>query len=242
VTAIVIDTETTGIDEPEVIELAWTGPLRSLDPPDEAIERTRFRPSKPISIGAMAAHHIIEADLADCPLWPGSWIPPAGTTYLIGHNVDFDWKAIGSPDLPRICTLALSRSLWSDLDSHSLSALTYHFTEHHEARELLRKAHDAARDVELCCRVLVQVLKALAPRPLTWNQLWLASEKARCPERMTFGKLGPDGDWAKANGGKGMHCADVRRYDPGYYDWLFSKCDQVRDDPYLQKALRGEAA
>jgi len=239
--AIVVDTETTGINDPEVIELAWMGPLRTLDPPDEAIECVRFRPSKPISLGAMAAHHIIPEDLVSLPQWPGTWTPPAGTEYLIGHNADFDWKAIGSPHVARICTLGLSRALWPDLDSHSLSALTYHFTDHYEARELLHQAHNAARDVELCCRLLTQVLSALSPRPTTWHELWIASEKARVPERLTFGKYGPDSDWAKAmNGGKGMRCAEVRRADRGYWEWLLAKCDQVRDDPYLQKALRGD--
>jgi hypothetical protein len=47
---------------------------------------------------------------------------PADATYLIGHNIDFDWGAIGQPDIKRICTLALSRKVWPTLDSHSQSA------------------------------------------------------------------------------------------------------------------------
>lgn len=239
-TAIILDTETTGLVDPDVIQLACMGPLRSLDPPDEAIECTRFKPSKPISLGAMATHHILDEDLVDAKPWPGSWTPPPGVEYLVGHNVDFDWKAIGSPHVARICTLALARSLWPDLDSHSLSALTYYFTDRREARDLLKNAHDAARDVELCCRVLVQILQAL-PGTMSWHQLWQASEKARIPITMSFGKYSPYEDWAKANGGP-MRCAEVKTRDPGYYWWLMNKCDQVRDDPYLRKALTGEAA
>lgn len=236
--ATIVDCETTGIDEPDVIELAWMGPLSgqyaaALDQPTE---RRRFKPRKPIALGALATHHILDEDLAGEPEWPGSWSPPAGTEYLIGHNVDYDWKAIGSPPVKRICTLAFARSLWPELESHSLGALTYHFIERHEARDLLRAAHGAARDVELCCRMLTQVLRQL-PHVTNWEQLWQESEKARVPLRLTFGKYGPHEDWAKKTGERGMLCAKVRSYDPGYWSWLMNKCDQVTEDPYLRRAL-----
>ena len=115
-TATILDVETTGIDEPDVIELAWMGPIHAFTPPDQSIEQRRFKPRKPIALGAMAAHHIFDEELASEPEWSGSWMPPG--EYLIGHNCDYDWKAIGSPPMKRICTLALSRRLWPDLDSH----------------------------------------------------------------------------------------------------------------------------
>lgn len=236
--ATIVDVETTGFDAPDVIDLAWMGPIHAFSPPDQAIEHRRFRPRKPIALGALAVHHILEEDLIDAPEWTGTWAVPLGTDYLIGHNVDYDWAAIGSPNVKRICTLAFARSFWPELDSHSLGAMTYHFTERHEARDLLRGAHGAARDVELCCRILVQVLRRL-PHVTSWEQLWQASENARVPLRLSFGKYGPYEDWSKKTGEPGMLCAKVRSYDPGYWNWLMSKCDQVQDDPYLRKALGG---
>lgn len=236
--ACILDTETTGFKEPQVIELAYMGPLpwfTSAAP----ISVRRFRPTKPIDLGARATHHILASDLRDEEIWPGSWSPPPGTEYLVGHNVDFDWRAIGEPAIARICTMHLARHIWPELDSHSLGALTYAFTEPEEARELLRGAHGAGRDVELLCRVLTQILRE-RPELLTWQDLWALSEVARTPVFMTFGKYGPDSEYAKHNGGP-MRCADVRRRDFGYYQWLFDKCDQVREDPYLAKALRGES-
>lgn len=229
--ALILDTETTSVDEPEVIQLGYMGPVRQLTAAglDESVQVARFKPSKPISLGAMAVHHIIEADLADAPAWRGEWALPYGTEYLVGHNIDFDWKAIGQPHVARICTLALSRSLWPDLDSHSLSALTYHFTEHSEARDLLRNAHDAGRDVELCCRLILHILRAL-PHVSSWHELWQASEKARVPSKFWFGKY------------DGRLIREIRREDPGYIHWCLTKCDQVTGDPYAQKAMRGEAA
>lgn len=104
--ALILDTETTSIEEPEVIQLGFLGPVETLSPAalDQSVQLLRFKPLKKISLGAMATHHIIDADLEHEVPWPGSWSPPAGTQYLIGHNVDFDWKAIGSPQFARICT------------------------------------------------------------------------------------------------------------------------------------------
>jgi DNA polymerase III epsilon subunit-like protein len=197
-----------------------------------------YRPKKPIALGALATHHIIADDLTDCVPWPGKWMPPAGVEYMVGHNVDFDWKAIGQPDVKRICTLALARHVWPDLDSHKLGALIYHILDHREARVRLRGAHSASTDIVLCHLVLLRLIDLTGAK--TWPDLWALSEFARYPTHLTFGKFGPDSEWAKTNGGP-MRCADVRRLDRGYYNWLFDKCDQVRDDVYLQKALRCEA-
>ena len=238
--AVIIDTETTGIDEPDVIELAWMGPLHAMTPPDQPIERVRFKPRKPIALGALATHHILDEELEEKPQWMGVWFPPGRPEYIVGHAIDFDWQAIGCPtELRRICTLALARRLWPELDSHSLAALTYHFAaDRRVAREELRSAHGAAKDVELCCRLLGHILAAM-PRVQSWDRLYDASERARVPLHLTFGKYGPKSEWAKASGQlKGLPIGELRRFDPGYLSWLLSgKCDQVNEDPYLKKAL-----
>lgn len=244
--AIILDTETTGIDDPEVIELACTAPLVSPDLADiAAVECTvqRFRPSKPISLGAMATHHIIDADLIEEAPWPGNWFPPDGVEYFIAHNVDFDHKATGAPHVARICTLALARALWPDVDSHSLSAMTYYLRDREEARKILRGAHSAATDLILCSWLLQDILRML-PGTMSWHQLWQHSERARIPKFLTFGKYGPYSEWAKANGQpKGLPIAELPRLDPGYRKWLLSgACDMVTQDPYLEKAIRGETA
>lgn len=114
--AVVIDTETTGIDEPDVIQLAWlpllpvfTGAPETLKGESAGITLNRYRPRKQISLGALATHHILDEELEQETPWEGSWSPPAGTQYLVAHNVDFDWKAIGQPDIKRICTLGCGR-------------------------------------------------------------------------------------------------------------------------------------
>src|SRR5437773_8093810 len=106
--AMLVDTETTGLDEPHVIQLAHSKPFlwsEEITAGDYTVRM--FKPGKPISTGAKAAHHIIEADLTDHPSWSGSYYLDA--EYLIGHNIDFDWQALGEqPLVKRICTLALA--------------------------------------------------------------------------------------------------------------------------------------
>lgn len=66
--AIILDTETTGLDAPEVIALANTTAFEGPTNLTGAIGLQYFKPSKPISLGALATHHIIDEDLSDAPL------------------------------------------------------------------------------------------------------------------------------------------------------------------------------
>lgn len=222
--ALILDTETTGFENPEVIELAYMGPL---DSPLAEVAPTclRYKPTKPISLGAMATHHIIADDLEQCDPWPADWQVPGGAAFLVGHNIDFDWAATGSPNVRRICTLALARKYWPHLDSHSLSALTYYLYPYQMARELVRSAHSAEADVKLTHKVLFALWEWVG-KPDTWEKLWLISEDARVPTHFSWGKH------------SGSSIEDIKRIDPSYIAWCLSgKCDLVNGDPYMRKAL-----
>ncbi len=224
--ALVIDTECTGIENPEVVEVSW---VRLKDIESLQVQGTfaeRFKPSKPITLGAMATHHIREKDVEHCPP-SSSFKLPEGVDYIIGHNVDFDWGAIGKPDVKRICLLALCRKLWPEADSHSQSAMIYlPFPE--EARQRLQSAHSAVVDTTNCISILRKVIETLTPMDrldrndigMTWDRLWDASEEARIPTVMHFGKH------------RGEKIADV---PPDYKAWLLRQPDV---DPYLAKALQ----
>ena len=181
---LIIDTETTGFTEPvEAVEVAWVqldaGPI-SQDLHLAGQFTQRYKPSRPISFGAMATHHITEEDLADCPPF-SAFALPEDTTFLVGHNIDFDWSIIGKPGIPRICTLALSRSLWPDEMGHSLGAMMYRLLKNNdEARDLLKNAHSAYQNV-LLTRILLQHILEKMPKVRTWEMLWEASERVRIP-------------------------------------------------------------
>lgn len=222
-TAICFDTESTGIESPVLIEAAW---IKIPDPANlSTAERfcQRFNPGKPISLGALATHHIMDEDLADCPPHTDFKLPD-GIQYLVGYNIDYDWKVIGQPDIKRICVMALSRYLFPGLDSYSQSAVLYHL-ERRRARELLKAAHSAEADVMNCLRIFWRLLNVLEPEEReSWEALWKLSELARIPTVMPFGKH------------KGMAIKDT---PADYKKWLLGQPDL---DPYLIKAIRGEAA
>lgn len=219
VNAIVLDTETTDLDEPQPVEVAW---IRLNGPTNlTAIEefRQRYKPSKPITLGALATHHILDEELVDCP--PCSEFNfPSGVEFIIGHNVDFDWQVIGMPIVKRIDTVPICRKLWPQADSHGLGAMLY-LLERPIAKELLKDAHSASSDALCLVRILGHVLKAIG-NPQTWDEVWKYSEAARIPEFMPFGMH------------KGMRIVDL---PVDYKRWLLSLTDI---DPYLIKALRGE--
>jgi exodeoxyribonuclease X len=219
-TAIIFDSETTGLDAPEAIEAAWL-PIDIAGNPAGECTVARFQPSKPISTGALATHHIMDEDLVDCPP-SASFSLPDSVDYMIGHNVDFDWRVIGEPPVKRIDVLAMCRTLWPDADSFSQGALLYRL-ERREARALLRGAHSAQVDVMVCQRVLAHVLDALRDRYSieSFDELWMISERMRIPTVMAFGKH------------KGVA---IKSVPADYKRWLLAQPDL---DPYLVKALSG---
>ena len=214
--ALIFDTETTGTVAPVIIEAAWIE-LKTLDPFATGEDFCqRYNPGKPISLGALATHHILDEELTDCPP-ASSFALPSTAKYLIGHNVDYDWEVAGSPAIKRICTLALSRKIWPDLDSHTQSALLYSL-DRANARDQLRHAHSAKADVMICASILRHLNSHIKAKD--FEELWEFSERARMPTHMPFGKH------------KGLPMHEVPR---DYIRWLL---DQQDIDPYLRKALQ----
>ena len=180
-----------------------------------------FSCPEPISLGAMAVHHILESDIAEKPSYE-SFRLPGDVTYIIGHNVDYDIEAIrlcdSSINVKGICTLALARMVWRSLDSHTLGALYYHVMEDREtARKQLRHAHNAKADIYFTGVILQALVSDLGIKDM--NSLYLMSESARIPKVIGFGKH------------KGTALKDL---DKSYVTWLL-KQDNV--DKYLRKAL-----
>lgn len=209
--AIILDTETTGFEEPEVIELAWREPggLGLVN-----VFLKKYKPSKMIEWGATATHHILMEDLLDCEPTSQAALDFPPSRFIIGHNVDYDCDALGQPEGKRICTLAMSRALWPEVDSHSLSAMTYFTQGANEATRLMvRGAHSAADDVLMCQALLFVIMDVTKITDL--ESLWRFSEDARVPKIMTFGKF------------KGQPVSAV---DRGYMNWYRRQPDT---DPYV---------
>lgn len=219
---LILDTETTDIGG-EVIELAFVA-ADGLPTKDTTFhgKAKRFTPKGPIKFGAMAVHHILPSDVKDFE--PSEMAPAAipKADFWIGHNIDFDWQHLGSPPVKRICTLALSRHLWPDTDSHTLAAMHYFiFGAVPEVRQNLRNAHSAMHDVMLCVALLHRIVEVLGVSNL--DELYAASEDARIPRKWAFGKFI----------GKPISAADR-----GYANWYRSNCRDNADYQYYCEALR----
>jgi exodeoxyribonuclease X len=199
-TVLILDTEATD-KEPgrELIEAAWVSirpveDLGGVNPDIIAVPIVldgefcqRYKPQQPSKFGALAVHHILPEELEYMPP-ASSFELPAGVTYLIGHSIDSDWETIGKPDIKRICTLAMARSLWPKADSHSQSAMLYMLNGATvETRRMLKDAHSAAADVRNNL-ILLEYILAAKPEIRTWSALWAFSEEARIPTVMFMGR------------------------------------------------------
>lgn len=223
--ALILDTETSDFEK-FPIEIAHV-PVSFLENGELFVDKDAcfdeyFSCPEPISFGAMAVHHILESDLINKPSYE-TFRLPEGIQYIIGHNVDYDIRAIKLADksvnAKAICTLALSRMVWPN-EAHNLSALIYMLSKGSlKARESIRNAHNAKQDVLLTAVLLKQICKALGIKDM--QSLYLFSEQARIPTKITFGKH------------KGMAIKDL---PADYVIWLLNQDDL---DPYLRKALKG---
>ncbi len=273
--AIVFDTAATDKDNPEILEHAWleleqnagSGTFFLLESPATAEfpgQHSRHETVRPSSLGALATHGLLPEDVAGEPRFSVKDHLGGPNLVLIGHQIDFDWKAArgysytpdlfsngGGPvkgttspldDVPRICTLAMSKRLWPDLDSHKLGAVFFHVRGvSAETRDLVKGAHSAMSDVLMATTILFEILR-LRPEIKTWEALWRFSEDSRLPRFWDFGKYGPNGNCNVGNP-KGLPLHAARR-DSGYLKW----CRDTfwEEKPYLVKAInlmeRGELA
>lgn len=175
-----------------------------------------------ISYGSMAVHHILESDLIDQPNF-STFKLPQETRYIIGHNIDYDIRAIeqcgvDTSQIKAICTLALARLVWPNAEAHNISALIYMISKGSEkAREMLKGAHRADADIILTANILMHIIYQLKIQ--TIEELYEASEDARIPRSINFGKH------------RGTAIVDL---PADYIQWLLRQEDL---DPYLRKAL-----
>lgn len=226
--AIILDTETHTLNG-QPIEIAYA-PVEIVEH-KISLDKSRlfdqlYSCDEAISFAAMAVHHILESDLEGLPHYSTFRLPDE-TVYMIGHNIDYDVRAIekcgvDTSKIKAICTLALARRVWPDAEAHNISALIYMITKGSErAREMIRKAHRADMDIILTANILMHIVHHLKINSM--QELFDASEDARIPRTINFGKH------------RGTAIAEL---PADYVQWLLRQ-DEL--DPYLRKALENTA-
>ena len=223
--AIILDTETHTLNGLP-IEIAYA-PIQiqegklSLDR-NQIFDQLYSIGDEKISFASMAVHHILESEIVDQPNF-GTFNLPPETVYIIGHNIDYDIRAIqqcgvDTSHIKAICTLALARLVWPDAEAHNISALIYMISKGSaKAREMLKGAHRADADIILTANILMHIIHKLNIQNI--EELFDVSEDARIPRTINFGKH------------RGTAIADL---PSDYMSWLLRQ-DEL--DPYLKKAL-----
>jgi len=170
ITAVVLDTETTGLRQPQPIEVGYLAlqELNTYVMKPENIElitekhftfNERFKPTKAIDKQAQIVHGISLNDLLDKPAFSMDKLNiPDSCEYMICHNVSYDWRVLGKPTetgLKKICTLKLAKALWPGLDSYKLTSLMYEFFPDYHERVTVN-AHGALVDCRLTLALLAK--------------------------------------------------------------------------------------
>ncbi|MFW2024322.1 3'-5' exonuclease [Acinetobacter baumannii] len=229
-TALIFDTETHKLHG-DIIEAAAVEVIFPTFTADIPIIPTmfdftkRYKPSEPISIGAMAVHHIVDEDLVKCPSFTKFKLPKDDVQYLIGHNIDYDIAAINragvvTKGIKAICTLAMARYLWPTLEAHNLSALAYQISKNRKStRRGLRNSHSALNDCKTTYSLLLEIVQTKGIK--SFEELFEFSEQARYPTHIFYGKY------------KGWAIKDMDDRD---IHWLMNKTL----DGYLHMALENE--
>ena len=184
----IADTETTGLKEPQACEIGWIevhpelsefrkgtveNPISILKENSIFISvySQRFKPTKPIEAGASKVTGIYMKDVFNCPCITTFEFPKT-VKYMIGHNIAFDHRVFGQPDVKLICTKELAQLVFpkkDNLTSHKLTSLIeWLFPE--EGKELIENAHGALLDCKLVYLLLLKVLEKL-PQVDSWEKL-----------------------------------------------------------------------
>ena len=156
----VLDTETTGLSDPEIVEFAMV--VVNTDLEVIATYSSLIKPSKPIEPGAANVHGITDAHVQNAKTWAEyadenpEMVEHLKTAVLSGHNIrSFDIKRVMSKHYPELVhsqmldTLEVARRVMpkgaeGSPPNHKLGTLAEHLGL--PARE----AHRALSDVETC--------------------------------------------------------------------------------------------
>ena len=200
---VIADSETTGLVEPQACEIAFIelpedfNQFRELDIPNpiefltnhdlhSSVFEQRYRPTKAIDPRASQVTGIYMKDLINCPSIK-EFEYPKSTEVMIGHNIAYDWRVFGKPNVKLICTKELSQLVYNKNDGLANNKLTtiVEFLYKEEGKKLTLKAHGALLDCKLVYLILLKISRKL-PQVQSWDDLVsLCSQGTRSYEELS---------------------------------------------------------
>ncbi|MBK0022557.1 DNA polymerase III subunit epsilon [Brucella pseudogrignonensis] len=175
----VIDLETAGNGSNEVCEIGWQDVALDGDGHWALTEQSGARfvnPGRAISAETMAVHHILDAQVADAPLWKE--IAPlilrnAAVGALAAHRATFEQRYCRpqlTGGLPWICTWKCALRLWPELPRFSNQMLRYQRMPEGLVHALGLPAHRALPDAYVTAHHLRDMLNAASLKQLlAWS-------------------------------------------------------------------------
>lgn len=175
----ILDTETTGLNDAGVVQIAWLVVSKELEVLDSFC--SLVNPEKPIEEGARLVHGISDDDVVFAPTLHEVCAKIPAPFNLFAFNAPFDARMIAPAIKPatQFCVLKLARQYVKGTTNHKLETLQK------ELSLPLQKSHDALGDVHTTLDVLKHCL-TLAEVPL--ETLIARQAEPAMVSKMPFGK------------------------------------------------------
>ena len=208
------DTETTGLGKDAgIVEISWVETDENFN--EVSRHYSLINPEKPIQPGAMGAHGITEAMVADSPTI-SEFMEEAGYPLdvdcgvLVAHNAAFDIVhfAPWMREPLTLCTLKAARVIYPEADNHKLTTLKYYLG--------LDGCHDRAHSADEDVNVLMQLVKRMCQdAECGLPELMHIQNIPRKIHKMSFGKH------------RGKALSELPK---DYVNWLLTKADNIDSD------------
>jgi len=208
------DTETTGLGKDAgIVEISWVETDENFN--EVSRHYSLINPEKPIQPGAMGAHGITEAMVADSPTI-SEFMEEAGYPLdveggvLVAHNAAFDIVhfAPWMREPLTLCTMKAARVIYPEADNHKLTTLKYYLG--------LDGCHDRAHSADEDVNVLMQLVKRMCQdAECGLPELMHIQNIPRKIHKMSFGKH------------RGKNLSELPK---DYVNWLLTKADNIDSD------------
>lgn len=216
------DTETTFLLEGRLIELGYATQIAEEHGEIRKVNVVRARPPHPISIEAMAVHHIRDSELVNLPYFVDNPDYPKIKEYLedaiiVAHNAPFDIEVLEREGIKIenfIDTKRLAMHLVPESPSHSLQYLRY-FLDLSLPADRVIIPHSAESDVfvlaALYRRLMWRIEQGLVEGD---SAIEKAMELSKTPVLVKICDL-------KKHAGKTYE--EIARTDRGYLEWMLGQ-------------------
>ncbi|GAF62594.1 LOW QUALITY PROTEIN: exodeoxyribonuclease X [Psychrobacter sp. JCM 18903] len=180
-TALIIDTETDQGRDPRPIQVATINAMTGFE------WMKYFNSGRSISPVVIRIHGITDDDVAGLERFDleAFELPQ----YLIGHNVRFDWRVIGSPSTKLICTVRLARVAFPEWSAYGQSKCIEQLLGKEEASRMTIAAHDALGDARMCYLLYQACCERLAIAPTDFAVVHAIANKANPVSKMPLANI-----------------------------------------------------